>query len=222
MKQEIIEKLRSELNDTYWCQNDFEKYDIESFKERDEPFLFLIRENGTCLVFVGPSLEYKLRSEANRFRVMRDHEWMIKDFLFYQENGIKYFYYDGYILNEISKKEEIRDIFKNIWGWRLSQLAGEYPEEYELKDVSPEVIMDDLIQVKMDECLRLSTRRGDQSLVKILNRFRSKERMAIDHGIRIYSEGDYGFYFEEKINGICVLNGGILFHESGGVWSVHT
>ena len=38
MEQKIIEKLRSELNDTYWCKNDFEKYDIESFEGENEPF----------------------------------------------------------------------------------------------------------------------------------------------------------------------------------------
>lgn len=124
MKQEIIKKLRSELNDTYWCQNDFEKYDIESFQGKDEPFFFLIRENGTSLIFVGPSLEYKLRSEANRFRTMRDPEWVIKDFLFYQEDGIKYFYYDGYIINRISQKEEIGDIFKKHMGMEAQPIGG--------------------------------------------------------------------------------------------------
>lgn len=84
MEQKIIEKLRSELNDTYWCKNDFEKYDIESFEGENEPFFFSIRENGTSLLFIGPSLEYYLKDEANRFRVMRNPEWMINNILYYQ------------------------------------------------------------------------------------------------------------------------------------------
>lgn len=224
MKQEIIEKLRSELNDTYWCKNDFEKCDIESFEGKNEPFFFLIRENGTSLLFIGPSLEYQLKNEANRFRVMRSPEWMIGGLLYYQEDGIKYFYYDGYILHNISK-EDIETIFKNIWGWRFNQLTEEYPEEFELKDVSPEVVMNDFTQSKMDKALNFAAEKEDQSLVKILNRFRSKERMAIDHEIWIYAENDMNFYFEERINGKRIMNGGIIFYEESTEnrrWSTHT
>lgn len=224
MEQRIIEKLRSELNDTYWCKNDFEKYDIESFEGKDEPFFFLIRENGTSLSFIGPSLEYQLKNEANRFRTMRNPEWMIVNLLCSQEGGMKYFYYDGYVIHSISK-EDVETIFKNIWGWRFDRLAEEYPEEFELKDVSPEVVMNDFTKSKMDEALRFADEREDQSLVKILNRFRSKERMAVDHEIWIYEEGGMSFYFEERMNGERVMNGGIIFHKEStgnGRWSVHT
>lgn len=223
MEQKIIEKLRSELNDTYWCKNDFEKYDIESFEGENEPFFFSIRENGTSLLFIGPSLEYYLKDEANRFRVMRNPEWMINNILYYQEDGIKYFYYDSYILHSISK-EDVKTIFKNIWGYRFNRLAEEYPEEFELKDVSPEVVMDDFTQSKMDKALHFAAEKEDQSLVKILNRFRSKERMAVDHEIWIYEEGGTSFYFEERMNGKRIMNGGIIFHEGStgnGRWSVH-
>lgn len=224
MEQKIIEKLRSELNDTYWCKNDFEKYDIESFEGKDEPFFFSIRENGTSLLFIGPSLEYYLKDEANRFRVMRNPEWIVTNLLYYREDGIKYFYYDGYILHSISK-EDIETIFKNIWGWRFNRLAEEYPEEFELKDVSPKIVMNDFTQNKMDEALHFAAEKEDQSLVKILNRFRSKERMAVDHEIWIYEEGGMSFYFEERMNGERVMNGGIIFHKEStgnGRWSVHT
>lgn len=155
---------------------------------------------------------------------MRNPEWMINNILYYQEDGIKYFYYDSYILHSISK-EDVKTIFKNIWGYRFNRLAEEYPEEFELKDVSPEVVMNDFTQSKMDEALHFAAEKEDQSLVKILNRFRSKERMAVDHEIWIYEEGGMSFYFEERMNGKRIMNGGIIFHEGStgnGRWSVHT
>lgn len=54
---------------------------------------------------------------------------------------------------------------------------------------------------------------------------RSKERMAVDHEIWIYEEGGMSFYFEERMNGERVMNGGIIFHKEStgnGRWSVHT
>lgn len=57
MIAEVIEQMRKELYDTHFCISDFEKYDLKELENTSEPFFWLVRDGGTNLCFIGPSME---------------------------------------------------------------------------------------------------------------------------------------------------------------------
>lgn len=57
MIAEVIEQMRKELYDTHFCISDFEKYDLKELENTNEPFFWLVRDGGTSLCFIGPSME---------------------------------------------------------------------------------------------------------------------------------------------------------------------
>lgn len=68
--EQLIEKMRSELYDTHFCKQDFEKYDVESITECCEPFLWEVYENGTHLVQIGPTAMFRwLEDESYRLHL---------------------------------------------------------------------------------------------------------------------------------------------------------
>lgn len=53
--EQLIEKMRSELYDTHFCKQDFEKYDVESVTECCEPFCGkCTRTEPVCIRLVRP------------------------------------------------------------------------------------------------------------------------------------------------------------------------
>lgn len=225
MISEIIEQMRKELYDTNLCISDFEKYDLKTLENTNEPFFWLVRTHGTHLCFIGPSMESLFSSESNRFAIMKDPLAIIANIVYWDDLDYnKYFYWDGTQLQKISK-DKVISIFNNIWGSRIHQLFTQYPEEYAAIHKPLELEMSPEISKRVEEVKNIASELQDSSFEDCLKRLQNWSRTAVNQYIRIY--GDFAknsFGFSEVMNGENKICGGIIMspNATGKRWSIHT
>lgn len=225
MMQEIIEQMRKELYDTRWCKNDFEQYDVKTLEKSKEPFFWMVREGGTSLCLIGPSVETFFLSEANRFAIMKDPLALISNITYWNDSDLnKYFYWDGAQLQKISK-DKIISTFNNIWGSRIHQFSIQYPEEFAAISMPLELKMSPAISERVEEVKIIASELQDSSFEDCLKRLQNWSRTAINQYIEIY--GDFAknsFGFSEMINGERKICGGIIMSPDATKkrWSIHT
>lgn len=223
MRQEILEIMRSHIGDNRYREYDF-AIDQDALDGKNEPFLWLVRDSGTSLAFLGETLERKTREECFRIKVFRDRLFPIQDILFWLRNkDSRVFYYDFLDLREI-RKEDAEKLYLGMWNDRVERLREDHPEEIEALGRPIEIIRMYDCDRHLEGQLEFARSIGDGSLHRIIDRMRNHERAAVDHKVYLYKQGDRDFYFEEKINGRMVLNGGIIFHKnkSDNRWEHHT
>lgn len=225
MEPNIIEEMRKELYDTRWCKNDFEQYDVKTLEESKESFFWMVREGGTNLRLIGPSVENLFSSEANRFEIMKNPLALLSNILYWNDSDVnKYFYWDGKQLQKVSK-DDVISIFNNIWGNRINQLASQYPEEYAAINKPLELKMSPEISKCVEEVKNIALELQDSSFEDCLKRLQRWSRTAVNHHIEIY--GDFAknsFGFSEVINGERRICGGIIMSQNAKEkrWSIHT
>ena len=231
MKQEIIEQMRNHVGSGRFAKSDFEA-DVKYVEDYDGMFFFLTRENGTSLVKIDPGYIIDQITDvfgndsksAERFRIFwfRDFYTFITGILYWADEGAEIYYYNGIELVQIDESKA-----KGIWSAMYSGLyesfKKKYSSEYKIADKKlPIRFKCGLSYAK--EWLRKAEELGDTSLIDGLKRMRNYGRCAVNQEIDIfkdYSEG--GFYFEEMVNGECIMNGGLLMTSNGNKrWSIHT
>lgn len=225
MIAEIIEQMRKELYDTQWCKNDFEKYDLKTLENTNEPFFWLVRECGTSLQMIGPTTIYELlQNESARLELMRNKYAILDLILYWNGNSNKYFYWDGYELKAVGQNE-IQEIFDNIWGKEIAGLSEKYPEEANVANKPLELVMYDEVKKRLDSELEFAASIGDNSLQDCLDRLTSYQRQAVNHCVRISTEfAPHSFGFVELINNQSRIVGGIIYSEYSkqNHWAIHT
>ena len=223
MKQDIINKMRSELYDTDLCRNDF-KRDEEALRDTNEPFFWIVREYGTNLAMIGPKkMESYFQSEEWRITLMKNDQDILANILYWNDKTSKYFYWDGYALNQINK-EQVYQIFRNIWGTKISELKDKYPEEYEASKKPLELVFNDPEYAK--EVRAIAKKMKDKTLESCFLRMSNWIRLAVNHKF-VISKGfaENSFTFCEMVNDKPRICGGIIFHpdsKGGGRWCTHT
>ena len=226
MRQDIIDMMRSELYDDELCQNDFEKYDLESINKFDEPFLWLVRPGGTSIAHIGPTVMRGFESRKPcRFAWYRDEFAPIMSIAYWNnERDFKYFFYDGLYLLRI-KAEETKEIFSSIWGKELDRLMEQYPVECEMCNEPLELVMSDKTRELYNEVLGYADSIGDKTLRDCIDRLQHHMRSSTSHIINLYQDfAEKSFGFSECVDGRTVLAGGIIYSNYGGKesWSTHT
>lgn len=225
METKIIEQMRKELYDTHLCKQDFEKYDLKTFENTDEPFFWLVREHSTTLCRIGATMiKQYFTSETSRMEIMRDPLFIIAGITYWNDNTNKYFYWDGWKLHKI-EKNDILHIFQNIWGTHIAELANKYPEEFSMKDEPLQLVMPPETANHVKEVKAIAQELHDDSFENCLKRLQNWRRKAIDHRIEIYNDfSKNSFGFTEVINGENKIYGGIIMSPkaSDGRWSIHT
>ena len=226
MRQDIIDMMRSELYDDKFCQNDFEKYDLESINKYDEPFLWLVRPSGTNIAHIGPTAMREFESSKPcRFAWYRDEFAPIMSIAYWNnEQGFKYFFYDGLNLLQI-KAEEAKEIFSSIWCKELDRLMEQYPVECEMCNEPLELVMSDKTRELYNEVLGYADSIGDTTLRGCIDRLQHHMRNSTSHTINLYPDfAEKSFGFSECVDGRTVLAGGIIYSKYGEKesWSTHT
>lgn len=225
MIAEVIEQMRKELYDTHFCISDFEKYDLKELENTSEPFFWLVRDGGTSLCFIGPSMEKLFSLESIRFAVMKEPLANISNIVYWLDcNANKYFYWDGAHLQKVSKYKII-SIFNNIWGSRIQQLSVQYPEEYAVINTPLKLKMSPEISERVKEVKDIASGLQDSSFEDCLKRLQKWDRYAVDQHIEIY--GDFAknsFGFSEVVNGEHKICGGIIMSPNATEkrWNIHT
>lgn len=225
MIAEVIEQMRKELYDTRFCISDFEKYDLKELENTNEPFFWLVRDGGTSLCFIGPSMENLFSLESIRFAVMKEPLANISNIVYWPDcNTNKYFYWDGAHLQKVSKYKII-SIFNNIWGSRIQQLSVQYPEEYAVINTPLKLKMSPEILERVKEVKNITSELQDSSFEDCLKRLQKWDRYAVDQHIEIY--GDFAknsFGFSEVVNGEHKICGGIIMSPNATEkrWNIHT
>ena len=225
MIAEVIEQMRKELYDTRFCISDFEKYDLKELENTNEPFFWLVRDGGTSLCFIGPSMENLFSLESIRFAVMKEPLANISNIVYWSDcNTNKYFYWDGAHLQKVSKYKII-SIFNNIWGSRIQQLSVQYPEEYAVINTPLKLKMSPEILERVKEVKNIASELQDSSFEDCLKRLQKWDRYAVDQHIEIY--GDFAknsFGFSEVVNGEHKICGGIIMSPNATEkrWNIHT
>lgn len=223
MRKEIIEQMEGYLNGGRFQSYDFD-LDKCDLKDRNEPFIWAVLENGTSLQFLGRTFEKRLEEESFRMRIFKNKISPLDNFIYWSKDSkCKIFYYDYLDLREI-QKEDIEKLYLNIWNERIEQLKKEYKEEAEVANKPIEIVCKYDCEEHLKEQLIYAKSLKDESLKKVLDMLRNHIRMAVDHEIYLLKDGERDFYFEEKVNGKVRLNGGIIFHanESDNRWKSHT
>lgn len=225
MEQLIIDKMRSELFDTRLCKQDFEKYDVAQLQDTDEPFLWMAREHGTTLSFIGPTrMNQLLQSESWRIALMKNELDAIADILYWNDKSARYFYWSGHELTQVEKKD-LSAIFQRVWSDRISKLREEYPEEYAVIGKPLELAMTPEIEQRVNEAKLFANQLKDNSLSNCLQRLTHWTRQAVDHKVEVYWDfAPHSFGFCEKVNGKPGINGGVIFspNATNNRWSIHT
>lgn len=224
MKQEIIDQMRAELSSSRLCHLDFEKYDLEILNKDNSPFFWVVRQNGTSLTQIGPECHFRyFTNEYSRISFMRDTLTVLSVILYWSEETAKYFYYDGWKLHKINK-DEMREIYLNIWEPTIKEMVAAHPEEAEVANKPIEVIICESAIQSLEEAKEYAKSIGDSSLEDCLDRFTHYNRIAVNHRVEIYNDfTKYGFGFTEYVNEEPRLTGGILYSEgSEKHWSIHT
>lgn len=225
MIAEIIEQMRKELYDTQWCKNDFEKYDLKTLENTNEPFFWLVREYGTSLQMIGPTAIYELlQNESARLELMRNKYAILDLILYWNGNSNKYFYWDGHELKAVGQNE-IQEIFDNIWGKEIADLSEKYPEEANVVNQTLELVMHDEVRKRLDSELEFAESIGDNSLQNCLDRLTLYQRQAVNHCMQISTDfAPHSFGFVELINNQSRIVGGIIYSEYSkqNHWTIHT
>lgn len=219
----LIEMMALELYDTDLCHSDF-KHDENALNKTNEPFFWIVREDGTNLALIGPStMESYLQSEEWRIALMKNDLDVLANILYWNDKTSKYFYWDGYVLNQVNK-EDISQIFRNIWGTKINKLKYEYPEEYEASQKPLELVFTD--QEYTEEIREIAKKMKDKTLENCFLRMSNWVRRAVDHKFIIAPDSCHrSFFFREMVNGNPLICGGIIFHpdsDGGGRWCTHT
>lgn len=155
--EQLIEKMRSELYDTHFCKQDFEKYDVARIIECCEPFLWEVYENGTYLAMIGPTtiLEW-LATESLRMQIFRNFYAPINIISCQQPSkDSKLFYFDGLSFMRI-EHDKVHELYDNLWVNTIrkefdkhpeeaKQLAEAYSQDASLdNEMYPEIVQDDM------------------------------------------------------------------------------
>lgn len=227
MKQEIIEKLRSELFDGSCCHSDFEKYDVPALEASDEPFFWLSYEYGTVMVRIGAtSINSFFESEKGRMAMFQNYLTPISYITFYKTyEKKKCFYWDGYVLQEVSI-EDVEAIYTRLTDKIYKQMCEKYADEVavankplEIRFTTPEQ------EQRYKETLKFSEELEDESLAQCVFRLTQWRRCAVNQYILIgYDFADKSFSFVDMINEEPGTNGGIIYskHSQQNRWSIHT
>lgn len=227
MKAEIVEQMRAELYETELCQNDFEKYDLKSLEQNNEPFFWLVREYGTDLCYVGASaIKNWYNTEANRFTMFQDFKAPICGLLYHRkENVCKVFYWDGLTLIPINF-DDIERIYENLCKLSFDNAVATFKYEYEICNHSLEIRFgSEETEKQFKEALEFAESLGDASLNDCIERLKRWRRVAVNQYIEIYNDfTKHCFSWSEMINGKCHINGGIIYHahKNNDHWQIHT
>lgn len=226
MKQEIIEKLRSELFDGSFCHSDFEKYDVPVLEASDEPFFWLSYEYGTVMVRIGAtSINSFFEGEKIRMAMFQNYLTPISYITFYKTyEKKKCFYWDGYVLQEVSI-EDVETIYTRLTDKIYKQMCEKYADEVavankplEIRFTTPEQ------ERRYKETLKFSEELEDESLAQCAFRLTQWRRCAVNQYILIgYDFADKSFSFIDMINEKPDTNGGIIYneHSQQNRWSIH-
>lgn len=220
--EQLIEKMRSELYDTHFCKQDFEKYDVESITECCEPFLWEVYENGTHLVQIGPTAMFRwLEDESYRLHLFRHSDAPIATLTDKRPSeDCKLFYFDGLSFVQI-EYEQIHELYNNLWANTVKKECDKHPEEVKIASAPLKLVFSEGALQRKLECEEKQRELGNDSFTKCLQRLEKWTRMAVDHEIRIGLDFcDLSFTFGEYVNGKLRINGGIIFH--GDEWCIHT
>ena len=220
--EQLIEKMRSELYDTHFCKQDFEKYDVARIIECCEPFLWEVYENGTYLAMIGPTtiLEW-LATESLRMQIFRNFYAPISIISCQQPlKDSKLFYFDGLSFMRI-EHDKIHELYDNLWVNTIRKEFDNRPEEAKMASAPLKLVFSDSALQRKLECEKKQCELGSISFTECLQRLEKWTRLAVDHEIRIGLDFcDLSFTFGEYVNGKLRINGGIIFH--GDKWCIHT
>lgn len=220
--KQLIEKMRSELYDTHFCKQDFEKYDVARISECREPFLWEVYENGTHLAMIGPTTILGwLKTESLRMQLFRDCCAPISVISYQQSlKDRKLFYFDGLSFVQI-EHGKVLELYDNLWGNTIRKEFDNHPEEVDMVNKPLKLVFSEGALQRKLECEKKQRELGNDSFTKCLQRLEKWTRMAVDHEIRIGLDFcDLSFTFGEYVNGKLRINGGIIFH--GDKWCIHT
>lgn len=220
--EQLIEKMRSELYDTHFCKQDFEKYDVARIIECCEPFLWEVYENGTYLAMIGPTtiLEW-LATESLRMQIFRNFYAPINIISCQQPSkDSKLFYFDGLSFMRI-EHDKVHELYDNLWVNTIRKEFDKHPEEAEIASAPLKLVFSDGALQRKLECEKKQRELGNDSFTECLQRLEKWTRLAVSHEIRIGIDFcDLSFTFGEYVNGKLRINGGIIFH--GDKWCIHT
>lgn len=220
--EQLIEKMRSELYDTHFCKQDFEKYDVESITECCEPFLWEVYENGTRLHPIGPTTMLRwLEDESCRLQLFRYSDALIVTVPDKRPSeDHKLFYFDGLSFAPI-EYEQVRELYYNLWSKTIQKARDKHPEEVKIASAPLKLVFSEGALQRKLECEEKQRELKNDSFTNCLQRLEKWCRMAVDHEIRIGLDFcDLSFTFGEYVNGKLRINGGIIFH--GDEWCIHT
>lgn len=227
-KHEIIETLRSYVHNTKACRSDFEKYDIAALEKSSEPFLWMVREYGTSLVFVGAkSINEWFKDENWRIRMFQCNTAPIGAFTYYIESGdvCKFFYYDGLTLKEITS-QDVMTIYNNLTKDILKSKAAQYAEEAAVCKSALEIrFCSEETREKYQKSLEYAQTLNDSSLKDCVERLTKWRRCAVNHYVQISQDfTTHGYTFCEMINEHAGVCGGIIMNSrvEQNRWSIHT
>ena len=236
MVNRIIEQMRPHLSENASCINDFEKYDVPGIKKSLEPFFWCVREYGTSLCHIGPTVMNRLfENEASRFQIFRDHNAPIAGIRYWNEG--KLFFFDGFQLISI-ERDDVQRIYENIWCEEICNVIDKHPDEFGMRFKPLEIKMEECVAARLDESIAFGKSIGDTSLEECISRLSKHSRLGVDHYITLMSDfSEHGYLFFENLNGECKMNGGIIYHgnpkegykDNSSVqlnpsygWSIHT
>lgn len=225
MVQKIIEQMTAELNDTRFCKSDFE-YDLKSLNGYDGPFFWMVRQNGTSLQLIGASEMLKWKEcQGMRFQMFRDKNWAIASIMYWNEPNTKYFYYDGISMVSVTK-EDIPVIWDALFSSFLNMVIEEHQDEYNIKDEPLDIeYASEETEKRMKEAMKLAEGMQDTSLQACLDNLSKHWRSSDNHVIQIYNDfAKHSFGWSEIINGKCVMNGGLIYHDykKNDHWQIHS
>lgn len=223
--KKIITQLQEIVNrfDGRWSKIDFE-YDTESLKRNKGAFLWMVRKDGTSLVCMESITNPENYSNSrNRMSVFRNPDWHILSMKY--ATDAEYYYYDGTVLKEVDL-EEVEQIYYDVFTPFLIELQAKYHEEYIKREIPLDIVYSsEESRERMTECLRYANRIGDTTLLGCIERLSHWVRLSIDHKVQISLDFDpKSFFFQEIIDGIPNIAGGIIFHQERdkSYWMIHT
>jgi len=227
MKQETINQMRSYLYDTNLCRSDFEKYDLPSLENVNEPFFWMVRQHGTSLMFIGYStVKQWYEKESRRMELFRDKTAPLVSFLFYRNyTDAKFFFWNGTVLLQVNL-DQICQIYDSFIDKSYQELCRDFKAEFEMcQKPLPVKFASNETEADWNKTVKFAADMGDESPVQCLEKLQSHQRMAIDQYILIFRDYcGHSFNFAEIVNGECRINGGIIYHDdkTDTRWQTHT
>lgn len=225
MKEAIIEQMRSLLSPERFCQSDFE-YDVKALENTNEPFLWMVRDQGTSLVKLGAGeMRKHFHYEQLRMELMRNAESPLSSFKYLASLEAKFYYYDGLELRQI-KKADTTTIYLSLWGDSIKTLPEFYPTEYAAISKPLELRMaSEQVAAKFKRVKEVARDLHDTSFMACMERLKSWTRRAVDQHIEISDDfTENSFSFCEITNGTPGINGGVIYssYAKENRWSTHT